>query len=162
MAKKRRSRAFKESSRIIDIEEVRRQRNQKRKEAYEKKKIKEKQTTVSGRRAIKIVRNRLIYVGAFCLIVILISLTTYNLISLRAAEKAEMARQEALLEEKARLEEELKQVNSEEYIEEQARTQLRMIKPGERIYILPKDAKEETDADAEEKKDNAGKSVVPQ
>ncbi|MEA4987390.1 MAG: septum formation initiator family protein [Anaerovorax sp.] len=162
MAKKRRSRAFKESSQIIDIEEVRRQRNQKRKEAYEKKKAKEKTPNVSERRAIKIVRHRLVYTAAFFLIAVLMGLTVYNLVSLSAAEQEEMKRQDALLKEQARLEEQLLQVNSEEYIEEQARTQLHMIKSGEKIYIVPKNASEQEEQDNEEEKDNTSKSVVPQ
>lgn len=163
MAKKRRSRAFKESSQIIDIDEVRRQRNQKRKDAYEKKKAKEKTPNVSERRAIKTVRHRLVYTAAFFLIAVLMGLTVYNLVSLSAAEQVELERQEALLKEQARLEEQLLQVNSEEYIEEQARTQLRMIKPGEKIYIVPENDNEEDKQDSEEEnKDNTSKSVVPQ
>jgi len=161
MAKKKRSRAYKENNQIIDIEAARRKRSQKRKEAYEKKRIKEKNPGVSERRAIKIVRHRFICVAAFFLIAILMSLTVYNLISLNAAQKAEVEKQEALKKEQARLEEQLKQVNSVEYIEEQARTQLQMIKPGEKIYVVPEDDKKE-ESENEEAKDNETKSVVPQ
>ncbi len=161
MAKKRRSRAYKENSQIIDIETVRKQRIQKRKAAYEKKKAKEKTNPeVSERRAIKIVRHRLICIAAFFLIAILMSLTVYNLISLNAAQQAEMKRQEALKKEQARLEEQLKQVNSNEYIEEQARTQLQMIKPGEKIYIVPEAEKKETEEKKEDVEEN--NSIIPQ
>ena len=40
------------------------------------------------------------------------------------------------------LKEELKNVNDLDYIEEQARIQLRMIKPGEILYITDDDLKE--------------------
>lgn len=162
MSKKRRSRAFKENSQVIDMEEVRRDRNQKRKEATKKKNIKKIKTTVSGRRATKAVRNRLIYTGVFCFIAIFVVFTMYNFISLRAEEKVQVQRKEALIKEEARLEQELLQVDSDEYIEEQARTQLRMIKPGERIYILPEDDLNAEEVAADKEKSSGSKSVVPQ
>ena len=52
-------------------------------------------------------------------------------------QKQVEAEHEALLQEKIKLEEELNHVMDPKYIEQQARTQLRMIYPGEILYVLP-------------------------
>ena len=52
-----------------------------------------------------------------------------------AAEKAYVVKQE----EKARLDAEYSMINDPEYIESQARERLKMIKPGERMYIFDED-----------------------
>lgn len=47
------------------------------------------------------------------------------------------AQLEALEKKRSELENELLMVNSDEYVEQQARSQLHMIKPGEVLYIIP-------------------------
>ena len=47
----------------------------------------------------------------------------------------------ALRKQKAELQNEFRNVNNRNYIEEQARIQLNMIKPGEVLYILKDDKK---------------------
>ena len=54
-------------------------------------------------------------------------------------------------EKKADKEKELKNVNDPDYIEDQARKQLRMIKPGEQIYIIDKNSEKE---DEDQKTEN--------
>ena len=46
-----------------------------------------------------------------------------------------LKKQEQLKEEKAKLKEDLKNINDKESIEEQAREKLKLVKPGETIYI---------------------------
>ena len=47
------------------------------------------------------------------------------------------AQLEELEKRRSELENELLMVNSDEYVEQQARSQLHMIKPGEVLYIIP-------------------------
>ena len=58
-------------------------------------------------------------------------------------------------EKKADKEKELKNVNDPDYIEDQARKQLRMIKPGEQIYIIDQESeKEDEDKKTENEEEN--------
>ncbi|MGL4485050.1 MAG: FtsB family cell division protein, partial [Anaerovoracaceae bacterium] len=82
--------------------------------------------------------RRTLIVFFVCLgILFLIGTTTYKLISVKMDEKTLLTQQESLLEQKARLKDELTHLNDPDYIEEQARNQLRLIMPGETIFILP-------------------------
>jgi cell division protein FtsB len=58
-------------------------------------------------------------------------------ISLKMEERELLQQQRELEARKAELEEELTQVDETDYIEQQAREQLHMIKPGEILYLLP-------------------------
>ena len=81
---------------------------------------------------------------------VVVAVSLKNIFSLRAEQKELKSINKALLAEKASLQEELKNVNDFEYIEEQARIQLRLVKPGEILYILEDEDQAETD-------DTAGK-----
>lgn len=81
---------------------------------------------------------------------VVVAVSLRNIFSLRAEQKELKSINKALLAEKASLQEELKNVNDFEYIEEQARIQLRLVKPGEILYILEDEDQTETD-------DKAGK-----
>lgn len=73
---------------------------------------------------------------------IIIGVLAHNVIALKMEEsqlKAEITRLE---KKKKALEEEKRAVTDQDYIEEQARKQLRMIKPGEILYVLPDETKE--------------------
>ncbi|MBR3785829.1 MAG: septum formation initiator family protein [Firmicutes bacterium] len=89
-----------------------------------------------------------VFVGAL-VVVLLMSVGT--IFSLRAEQKALKEKNSALLLEKESLQDELENVSDKEYIEEQARIQLKLIKPGEILYILEEDKKDEEKKD--EKKD---------
>ena len=89
-----------------------------------------------------------VFVGAL-VVVLLMSVGT--IFSLRAEQKALKEENSALLLEKESLQDELENVSDKEYIEEQARIQLKLIKPGEILYILEEDKKDEEKED--EKKD---------
>lgn len=144
--KKRRSREFKNNSQIIDIEEARQLRKQKREEAAEKKyKVRKSKSVVTQRQAGKKARRRMVYFVIFVAIVCIIAASVFNIVSLKLTEAKTAKEQQALLDQKARLEKIYSQVNSPEYIEQQARQQLKMIRPGEILYVLPeKDGKTKT------------------
>jgi cell division protein FtsB len=143
--KKRRSREFKNSSQIIDIEEARQIRRQKREDAS-KKKDKERKTksAVTERQAGKKARRRMVYFVIFLVMVGMIAVSAFNIVSLKLAEARTLKEQQELMEEKARLENIFSQVNSPEYIEQQARQQLKMIRPGEILYVLPENNEKTT------------------
>jgi cell division protein FtsB len=151
--KKRRSREFKNSSQIIDINEARQLRKQKREDAAEKKyKVRKTKSVVTQRQAGKKARRRMVYFVIFLVILGIIAASVINIISLKLTEAKTLKEQQALLDQRTRLEKIYSQVNSPEYIEQQARQQLKMIKPGEILYVLPEE---------NQKKKTTGSGIVP-
>ena len=73
--------------------------------------------------------------------IVFAGLQAYNMYKINKDFKGVIAENKRLKEEKSSLEEELKHVNEPEYVEQQAREQLKMVKPGEVMYILPQDEK---------------------
>jgi cell division protein FtsB len=76
-----------------------------------------------------------------------LGIQVYHIYSL-AKEREELTlNRYALEKERDRLEEELNNVNSTEYVEQQAREQLKLIMPGETLYIFPKKEDNSNDED---------------
>ena len=73
------------------------------------------------------------------IVMTVIGFSVFNIVSVNSQLEEAIAEKERLLAEKERLQYELDNVDSEEYIEQQARALLRMIKPGEIYYVLPGD-----------------------
>jgi len=143
--RKRRSREFKNNSQVIDIEEARQSRKQKREDAAEKKyKVRKTKSIVTQRQAGKKARRRMVYFVIFLIMIGIIAVSALSIINLKLTEARTMKEQQALMEQRVKLEKIYSQVNSPEYIELQARQQLKMIKPGEILYILPDKNKETT------------------
>jgi len=134
---KSRSRAYK-SRNVIDMEKAREERREKRALATMKRVEKETpaEAAVSTRRTAKRNRRRLVYLVVFIVIAILIVTTAFNIITLKMEQAKARDELLQLNEMKARLQEEISHIDSEEYIEQQARQQLKMIFPGETLYIL--------------------------
>lgn len=149
--KPRRSREFKKNSQVIDFEEARRQRQKKRKAAARPEPVSKEKQSASKRLTAKRNRRRLIYTAIFIIIIAVIGLSIFNIISLKLEQDRVNEENEALRLKKERLTEELANVDNPEYIEQQARRQLRLLMPGEILYILP-----ET-----EKSTSGAASVVP-
>lgn len=80
--------------------------------------------------------------GAAIIGLIVVIIYAYNVISLEIYQNQIEAEKKQLTVERLKLEDELKNVRDPKYIEQQARTQLRMIFPGEILYILPEKTKE--------------------
>ena len=77
-----------------------------------------------------------------CIIVVILAifgLLLHNVISLKMEQHELQVKKEQLEQKKKELQEEKKAVSDNDYIEEQARKQLKMIKPGEILYVLPDD-----------------------
>lgn len=147
MAKKRRSREFKNSSQVIDIEEARRKRQEKRKKsrgrvlaaqaAQEAQRHPQSKSAGSGKAG-----KTLIYLAVILIMLAIAGASVYNIASLKQEQKEVLQEQQRLKAEKNELEEELKHLEDPDYIEEQARAQLRLVMPGESIYVFPKTDRE--------------------
>jgi cell division protein FtsB len=82
-------------------------------------------------------------------LLILAGVYAVRIVALKTNEARVTAEFEAAMDKKARLESELQHIDDPAYIEQQARTRLRMVKPGEIYYVLPENDGE-TDAGAAE------------
>ncbi len=132
MPKRRRSREFK-NNRVIDIEAARQERRERRKQSP-KEKQPCKETT--HRQTVKNIKRRAAYGLVVVLMLAAISVSIFNVVTLRIEKSEAEAKLLSLENEKKVLEEELSNAGSAEYIEQQAREQLRMIMPGEVLYVL--------------------------
>jgi cell division protein FtsB len=108
-------------------------------EAREKRK--EKRALQKSRRLAKrgnrVFAYRKFYIAILLFLLVMSSVYAVRIVALKADEARAMAELDAALDKKARLESELEHINDPVYIEQQARTRLRMVKPGEIYYVLP-------------------------
>ena len=88
------------------------------------------------RKKYRINALRFIKTAAVVVILVTIGLNLKNIIQLKIEQRDLKAQYAALETEKDELTDELKKVNDPRYIEEQARKKLKLIKPGEKIYIV--------------------------
>ena len=128
---------------IIDIGEAREKRRQKREHELNKKnkRVTKPKRIKEKRSKGEIVRNnRIRYLIFFCSLFILffLGVSMVSIVDLKMQENKAVALQEQLKNEKTNLQHELTLINTPEYIEQQARMQLKMIKPGELLYVFPK------------------------
>ena len=106
------------------------------------------------KKRVRINRGRMALTVIVVLLIAGLGMSVKNIFDLWAEQKALTEQNKALAVEKNSLEEELKNINDYDYIEEQARIQLKLIKPGEILYILDDDTSEEEDSESEDEKDN--------
>ena len=107
--------------------------------------------TRSSRKRNRMNGMRLLLTAVIIILLSVFLFSVKTIIDLRH-EQDELKETNALLQEqRAELATELKNVGEESYIEEQARTLLNMVKPGEILYILDSgEQKEETEKTDEE------------
>ncbi len=138
--RKSRSRQFKKSSRIIDMDEARQQRLEKREQAQEEE-LRERTASderkLKRKRALrkKQSRRRLIVLAVCAALVLFLCLSVFNILKLKSEEREALKKQEQLKAQQEQMEEELKDVDKKENIEDLAREKLKLTKPGETIYI---------------------------
>lgn len=142
MLKRRESKEF-NNRQVIDIEAARQKRKERRELSAAGRALKQTEEEPTRRRSIKNLRRRIIYGLALIAVAVIIGTSVFNVISLKMEEAHAKAELSALKAEKKALQEELSVVDSKEYIEQQAREQLRMIQPGETLYVLKKREKAE-------------------
>ncbi len=99
--------------------------------------------TTPRKKKVRINRGRIVLTVIVLVLIAVVGVSIKNVFDLRAEQQELAAAQKKLNSQKAALEEELKNVNDLEYIEEQARIQLRLIKPGEILYILDDEDEEQ-------------------
>lgn len=103
--------------------------------------------------------GRLILTVIIVVLIFFAAISVKNIVSLHV-EKNELEEENARLEdEKDRLQNELENADDLEYIEEQARQQLRMVMPGEVLYIIEEEgekAKASAESGSTEKSDDGG------
>ena len=104
------------------------------------------------KKKVRINRGRMALTAIVLLLIVGLGMSVKNIFDLRAEQKALEEENKALVVEKKSLQEELKNIDDYDYIEEQARIQLKLIKPGEILYILD-DNETEKDKDSEEDED---------
>jgi cell division protein DivIC len=127
---------FKEDILENAISNRQKERSERREDLRKKRELQEKRTAEAAARAKR--RRRFIAIAALLVIIAaaLVGRSIYRIIELQK-EKAQREAELTELQEKIeRLESELKRVSSDEYIEQQARTHLKMIFPGETLYIV--------------------------
>ena len=90
----------------------------------------------TNKKKIRINKGRLLLVAIVVILIVMIALSAGNVIKLKAEQSALERKQQELTSQKEELTQELKDSGSTAYIEEQARKQLKLIKPGEILYIL--------------------------
>ena len=140
MVKKRRSKQFKRSSRVIDMDEARQQRLEKREKAHID--VLREQTASEERRMKRMrmlrkkqSRRRVIVFLAAVILIAFLCLSVFDILKLKAEEREALKKQEQLKAKQEQMQEDLKDADSEENIEDQAREKLKLTKPGETIYI---------------------------
>lgn len=148
--RRRRSKQFKDSSKIIDMEQARqeRQRTRMKDEDRQQSQAEASPETAARQSSRKLklrkrkqIRRRIIF--AVLALVLIVGAVSFGRIvmlkhELRQAEK----QQEIYQKEKEQLEKEMEEINDLDHLEEQARDQMRLIKPGETLYIFPEDTAE--------------------
>ena len=79
-------------------------------------------------------------------VLLLLAASVRNIVKLELENRRLKNKQKELIEQRKELKIELKNVNSKEYIEEQARKQLRLVDPDEILFVFPSE-KDKDDAD---------------
>ncbi|MEE0742002.1 MAG: FtsB family cell division protein [Emergencia sp.] len=114
----------------------------------------ERQSAAKKKKRIKFNRTRIVLTVIVLVMITGVVVSVANVFSLWSEQKELEATREKLLSEEEALKEELKNVNDVEYIEEQARMQLKLIKPGEILYILEEEQNQEKDDAGDTEKEN--------
>ena len=101
-------------------------------------------------------RRTFIYTAIIVVIIAVVGVSVYNIVSLKQEQKQTRAQQQQLEEKKASLQKKLKELDDSEYVEDQARAQLRLVMPGEKIYVFPslENSKDNTEEDNSQKEQN--------
>jgi cell division protein FtsL len=135
MKSNNRSGAF-EYDEVIDFDKVRKERREKRKEKLDKKKPVEKDA-LSRRKAAKRRRFMILCTAGVLFVAAVVVSAGINLWNLHLEQQETQAELDALMQKQAELKNELSQLDNEEYIEQEARSELHMIFPGEIMYVIP-------------------------
>ena len=128
-------------------DEQRERREVRRKKLEDKTKVKDpaREKRAKNRRKTLLVLVLLVLVAAAWT-----ARSVQRMVALSQERAAVQAQLDELEKRRSELENELLMVNSDEYVEQQARSQLHMIKPGEVLYIVPSSTEYTTSEPEEE------------
>ena len=128
-------------------DEQRERREVRRKKLEDKTKVKDpaRERRAKNRRKTLLVLVLLVLVAAAWT-----ARSVQRMVALSQERAAVQAQLDELEKRRSELENELLMVNSDEYVEQQARSQLHMIKPGEVLYIVPSSTEYTTSEPEEE------------
>lgn len=96
----------------------------------------ERRKSTKKKKRIRINKVRIVVTVIVVVLIAVVGVSIKNVFDLRAEQDELRAKNKQLASEKASLKDELKNVNDYDYIEEQARIQLKLIRPGEILYVL--------------------------
>ncbi len=147
------------NSNVIDIRQERQSRDQRRKEAAAASAKKKKKGSLTTNKLIAIT------VGIFLVLILLTSFN--NIVDLKQKEHVAQEEVASLRAQKAEMEKTADEADSDEYIEQQARTWLKMARKGDMIYIMNGDpllqdsgiTQEQEEADAKSRQRDSDKNL---
>lgn len=158
MAKQKKSKG-----RVVDFNKALEKKKKQQKEEELKRRQEEEPVEISDvseaavrRRRTKKRRRTGVYVVVIVLVLAVFGMLLHNVIGLKMEQHELEAKKVELEKKKKELKEEKKAVSDNDYIEEQARKQLKMIKPGEILYVLPDEEDTKTDK-TDDNKESGGK-----
>ncbi len=127
---------FKEDILENAISTRQRERRERREAQIRRKEQQEKRSAEAAARARR--RSRLFFAAVIVVVIaaVFVGRTIIDLLRLQREKQEAEVRLEELQIKIELLESELEKVTSDEYIEQQARTHLKMIRPGETLYIV--------------------------
>lgn len=137
MAKKgTRLREFEKNHRVLNISEEQEARKKRKETTKATKAVKEvtDESPKSRRHLVKLIGSAVVII-----FILMVVMSIKNIFDLREEESALKQRNEELLQLKEELNMELDNVNSKEYIEEQARKELKLVRGNELIFYFPDD-----------------------
>jgi cell division protein FtsB len=122
----------------VDIEAAQRARRERRAQALKTRRRKVKAAKVEAEKARRsfITGRRFILICVTASVVFFVGSSAFRIVDLKTQEKEAAVELQAKMEQKARLESELSVLHDREYIEEQARERLGMVKQGEVVYVF--------------------------
>ncbi|MCI8609988.1 MAG: hypothetical protein HFE73_10125 [Firmicutes bacterium] len=130
MAKKgSRLREFEKNNRVLDITNTQQERQKKKSTG---KKVKTGNPSEQGKKPLNLVK--LVGIGVSLVFVMVVAISIKNIYDLKVRESALLDKHQELLKIEETLKLELENVNSDAYIEEQARKELKLIKGNELIF----------------------------
>ena len=127
---------FKEDILENAISQRQRERKERREIQRNKKALQDQKALIAAQKAKR--RRRILLVAVLALIVaaIFVGRSVYRIIELRREKANAEARLAEIQEKIERMENELTRISSDEFVEQQARSHLKMIFPGETLYIV--------------------------
>lgn len=135
-----RSREFRKNSQVIDMaeeRELRRERRAQKRIEEEQQQRLEEEKKLSARKK-KQRRNRsLVYIALILVIVGLLAYSAADIVSLKLEQRELLKKNQELKEIKEAKQNELENSEEDAYVEQKARETLKLIKPGETLYVLP-------------------------